>query len=105
MRKKNHLDGKKSGGKHTTLTDFAAEVVSKLEKLPEVQKISPGIIKSVKGARGQNRVKLQEEEAGFKLTARGNAYIQLLHVYTTDKRKVASHLESCFECVTVWSSG
>jgi len=102
-KKKNHIDGKGKGGRHTTLTDFSGKVVKCLERIPGVKKVSPGVIKSVSGSRGGCRVKLHKENFGFLATIRGNAYVQELRIYTTNKKVVAKELGSCFTCTVVWA--
>ena len=76
----------KSGGKitasHSSIIDAAVPVVEAAEKLPEVTKISLGIIKQVGKGRRQRRVKFLPITGGWKLTVRGSATVQEIFIYT-----------------------
>ena len=82
-----HWDGKRSKirGSHSTFTDFATEVVSIIEKLDEVEGISAGIMKPVKGgAGGRKTVKIAEYQGGLVLTVRQVRSIQELRIFASD---------------------
>lgn len=96
-RKKNHTTGsKKGGGRHTTLIEYADEVFEHCEKCEEVHKVLPGRIKTARPANGKRHLKLIEEPNGWKAVVRGNIFIQILHIYTNEKRKVMEMLQKNF---------
>ncbi len=74
-----HKTGKKITRSHTTATEKAADVVSALERLPEVVKISLGIIKHI--GVGKQTVKFHPMTGGFRAMIRGNISIQEVWIY------------------------
>jgi hypothetical protein len=74
-----HKTGRKLTRSHTTLTEKAKEVVTMLERLPEITKISLGIIKKI--GLGKPAVKYHPITGGFRCTIRGNVSIQEVWVY------------------------
>lgn len=74
-----HKTGRKLTRSHTTLTDKAGEVVATLERLPEVTKISLGIIKQI--GLGKPAVKFHPITGGFRCVVRGNTSLQEIWVY------------------------
>lgn len=74
-----HKTGRKLTRSHTTITEKAKEVVTMLERLPEVTKISLGIIKQI--GLGKPAVKVHPITGGFRCTIRGNVSIQEVWVY------------------------
>lgn len=74
-----HKTGRKLTRSHTTITEKAKEVVTLLERLPEVTKISLGIIKQI--GLGKPAVKYHPITGGFRCTIRGNVSIQEIWVY------------------------
>ena len=90
----------KTGGKittsHTSIIDAALPVVEAAEKLPEVTKISLGIIKQVGKSRGQHRMKFLPITGGWKLTVRGSSTVQEIYVYSESTKTTKESLESCF---------
>lgn len=74
-----HKTGRKLTRSHTTIIEKAMEVVSILEPLPEVSKISLGIIKRI--GLGKPTVKFHPITGGFRCTIRGNISIQEVWVY------------------------
>lgn len=80
-----HRQGKKVSGKHTTLTDFASDVVDIVAKLPSVKKISNGIINPGKSSRsGIRRVRISQQTGGIHLSVRQATSVQTLHVFCED---------------------
>ncbi len=61
----------KRGGTHTTLTETADEVVAVLETLPQVKRISPGIINQSSRRTGARRVIAVFTNAGLELGITG----------------------------------
>jgi hypothetical protein len=59
------------GGTHTTLTETAALVVSVLESMSEVKRISPGIINQSSRRSGARRVTAIFTNAGLELSITG----------------------------------
>lgn len=74
-----HKTGRKLTRSHTTVTEKAREVVATLERLPEVAKISLGIIKQI--GLGKPAVKYHPITGGFRCVVRGNVSIQDVWVY------------------------
>lgn len=74
-----HKTGRKLTRSHTTITEKAKEVVTLLEPLPEVTKISLGIIKQI--GLGKPTIKFHPITGGFRCIIRGNTSIQEIWVY------------------------
>ncbi len=74
-----HKTGRKLTRSHTTITEKAKEVVSAIERLPDVTKISLGIIKQI--GLGKPAVKFHPITGGFRCIVRGNVSIQEIWVY------------------------
>ena len=74
-----HKTGRKLTRSHTTITGKAKDVVTLLERLPEVTKISLGIIKQI--GLGKPAVKFHPITGGFRCIVRGNTSIQEVWVY------------------------
>lgn len=87
-----HLSGGKITGSHSTVIDAAVDVVKRAIKLPEVSKISLGIIKQARGGRGATSVKFVHEPTGLRLTVRGNTSVQLVRIYTGTPERVEKAL-------------
>jgi len=74
-----HKTGRKLTRSHTTLIEKARDVVTMLERQPEVTKISLGIIKQI--GVGKPAVKFHPITGGFRCTVRGNVSLQEIWVY------------------------
>lgn len=74
-----HKSGRKLTRSHTTLIEKARDVVTMLERLPDVTKISLGIIKRI--GLGKPAVKFHPITGGFRCIVRGNTSIQEVWVY------------------------
>ena len=74
-----HKSGRKLTRSHTTLIEKARDVVTMLERLPDVTKISLGIIKQI--GLGKPAVKFHPITGGFRCIVRGNTSIQEVWVY------------------------
>ena len=74
-----HKTGRKLTRSHTTIIEKAREVVSMLERLPDVTKISLGIIKQI--GLGKPAVKFHPITGGFRCVVRGNVSLQEIWVY------------------------
>ena len=85
---------KKITRSHTSAIEKADEVVSLIQKLPEVTKISLGIIKHI--GVGKPAVKFHPITGGFKAVIRGNISIQEIFVYTKDEVGVQKRIKSLF---------
>ncbi|MBL9103945.1 MAG: hypothetical protein JNL82_23580 [Myxococcales bacterium] len=81
-----HKTGRKLTRSHTTITDKAREVVNLLEPLPEVTKISLGIIKQI--GLGKPAIKFHPITGGFRCAIRGNTSIQEIWVYVGDAAQI-----------------
>ena len=96
MANKNHIQGKKKGGNHTTIIDAAIEVVKYVQSLEQVSRVSPGFIKS--GLKGgvQHRIKIAEEKGSLLLKVRGGLSFQEIRVYTSCPEAVRKMIEEKF---------
>ncbi len=92
---KQHRNGGKFHGKHTTYIDTAAKIADHAVKLDEVTRVSPGIIKSgIGNCGGQRRVKISnitcgqaKHSVGILLTVRENGGAQEVYVCSHDMQK------------------
>ena len=91
-----HKNGGKITTSHTSLIDAAFSVVEAAEKLPEVDKISLGIIKQVGKSRGPRKIKFLPITGGWKLTIRGSTSVQQIFIYTAQTDKTKSVLKTMF---------
>ena len=92
----NHKSGGKITASHTTIIDAARPIVEAAEKLPEVTKISLGIIKQVGKSGMRRRIKFLPITGGWKLTVRGSASVQEIYVYTGEATSTKTSLETEF---------
>ncbi|MGM0482356.1 MAG: DUF2103 domain-containing protein [Patescibacteria group bacterium] len=88
---------KRAGGKftrsHTSVIPVAVKMVDLLNEMPEVKKISLGIIKAGKPSGGKRRIKIKKRPVGFLMTVRGNNSIQEISIYTSEAEKVVEKLK------------
>jgi hypothetical protein len=91
-----HKTGKKITASHTSVIDAAIPVVEAAERLPQVSKISLGIIKQVGKSRGRHRMKFLPIVGGWKVTVRGSSTVQELYVYTEDPITTKASLEALY---------
>jgi hypothetical protein len=91
-----HRTGKKITTSHTSIIDAAIPVVEAAERLPEVTKISLGIIKQVGKSRGQHRIKFLPIFGGWKITVRGSSTVQEIYVYTENAASTKTAIETEF---------
>jgi hypothetical protein len=89
------LSHKKLTRSHTTLIDSAIDVVKCAVEMPEVSKVSLGIIKKL--SVGKPRIKFLPITGGIKAVVRGNVYIQEIFIYTTDNKRTTTILTKLFE--------
>lgn len=89
------LSHKKLTRSHTTLIDSAIDIVKHAVEMPEVSKVSLGIIKKL--SVGKPRIKFLPITGGVKAIVRGNAYIQEIFIYTKDDKKTIAVLTRLFE--------
>jgi hypothetical protein len=83
MATKNHRQGGKFGGNHTTFIDAAIILANIAAVREEVSCVSPGFISSGKGGgNGQRRVKISDAPWGLLLTVSQNASVQEVKVFT-----------------------
>ena len=87
----------RAGGKftrsHTSVIPASSKVIDLLDSMPEVRKISLGIIKAGKFSGGKRYIKLKKRRGGFLMTVRGNSSIQEIGIYTTKHETVVETLE------------
>ncbi len=86
---------KKLTRSHTSLIEAAEGVVKHATEIPEVSKISLGVIKQI--SVGRPRIKFLPITGGIKATIRGNASIQEIFIYTTSADKIVRILADFFE--------
>lgn len=89
-----HRAGKKMSKQHTTVIKAAGWIVDAALRIPEVTKVSLGVIKPARG--GQLRLKLTSVHGGFKVQVRGQSAIQMLMVYTSDPTSTSLKLQEVF---------
>lgn len=83
MATKNHRQGGKFGGGHTTLIDLAILLADIADARPEVTKISPGFISCGTGVGGGERsVKILDMRGGILLKVRQNRSVQEVRIIT-----------------------
>ncbi|HEY1037436.1 MAG TPA: DUF2103 domain-containing protein [Candidatus Paceibacterota bacterium] len=83
---------KKLTRSHTSAIEKVEEVVAVIQKLPEVSKISLGIIKHI--GVGKPTAKFHAITGGFKAVIRGNISIQEIFVYTKEPDTVQKKIKS-----------
>jgi hypothetical protein len=86
----------KSTAPHTTAIEAARCFISLIEKDSSVTKVSLGIIKFIKGARGgvPKRIKCTHESACLVVKVRGNLYTQVLRFYTKSTQELQKKIET-----------
>lgn len=80
---------------HTSAIEKVAEVVSTIQKMPTVTKISLGIIKHI--GVGRPTVKFHEISGGCKAVIRGNISIQEVFIYTKETQVVQEKISKIFK--------
>lgn len=85
---------KKLTRSHTSAIEKVQKVVALIQKLPEVSKISLGIIKHI--GVGKPAVKFHEITGGFRAVIRGNISIQEIFVYTKQVEDVQKKISKMF---------
>lgn len=94
MSKKNHVDGKKKKGKHTTIIDAAIRPVAIAKKMPEITGVAPGFIKtglsSTRG--GPSIIKIRSERTCILLCVRGNTSVQEIRLYSSNVLDTMKHI-------------
>ncbi len=85
---------KKLTRSHTSAIERVQEVVALIQKLPEVSKISLGIIKHI--GVGKPTVKFHPITGGFRAIIRGNISIQEIFVYTKNPSDVQKNIKGLF---------
>jgi hypothetical protein len=91
-----HKTGKKITTSHTSIIDAAVPLVEAAERLPEVTKISLGMIKQVGKSRGQHRIKFLPIFGGWKITVRGSSTVQEIYIYTENATNTKTAIEAEF---------
>lgn len=89
--------GKRSGGKftgnHTSMTSGAALVADIADGCAYITKISPGFIKAgLRGSGGKKRVKITQNDAGFKLGVRDNTSHQEIFIFAEELTAAKEYL-------------
>ena len=92
-KRKGHINGSKFC-KHGTVTESARKVAETVNKFPEVETISNGII-SGKGP-AHFSIKFDAIHGGWKITVRGSHAVQKLYVYTSNTEETRKRLEEAF---------
>ena len=91
MGKKNHYDGPKHRGNHTTVIDPAAKMIKAAAKLTIVTGICPGPIFQAKSR--LPRIKYLKTDTGLKATVLSSNTKQIVILFTTDPDSLESHLD------------
>ncbi len=81
---KNHLNGGKYTGSHTTVIPTARIICEIASACEHVTKISLGFIKTGLKANGVQSVKITEKGKYLLLAVKGNTSAQEIHVYVTN---------------------
>lgn len=84
--KKNHVAGKKIGGRHTTVNDLAQEVTNFAIRLTQVDRVITRELKQANG--GQRRVACKPVQGGIEIICRQAGSVQKLVVTTSDPKAV-----------------
>ena len=93
MAKKTARAGGKFSRSHSSVIPSATEILDILHEMPEVKKISLGIIKAGKTSGGKRYLKLKERTGGLLMTVRGNSSIQEIGIYSNDPEKIKKVLK------------
>ena len=83
------------GGRHTTVIDAAAKVVDYLLKMPEVNNVIAGHIKSGISP-AQQRIKIKQTSGYLSIMVRGGASIQEIKVFSQNLAQLQKDLENYF---------
>lgn len=92
MSGKNHRNGGKAGGRHTTLIDAATAVFDFISKLPAVSSVAAGKIKTNLPV-APHRVIIKEDSGCLSVKVRGTKSIQELKVYSKNLTNIKDTLE------------
>lgn len=88
MSKHGSIAGGKLAPSHTTTIPMAAKVVDTLKAIPEITKISLGIINpGVSPARHGSRVRILDIQGGILLKIRGSTSVQEIRLYGSNLRE------------------
>ena len=90
-----HATDKKTGGRHTTLTEPASKVYDFIKKIPAVSSVTAGQIK-MNLPSAPHRVIIKEISGCLSIKVRGTKSIQELKVYSRDLPNVKEVLEKKF---------
>lgn len=90
-----HRNGKKAGGRHTTLIDAAEKVYDFIEEIPAVSRICAGQIK-MNLPNAPHRVIVKEATGCICVKVRGTKSIQDFKVYSQDPKKVMEIIQQKF---------
>ena len=96
MANRNHIQGRKRGGNHTTVIDAAIDVIRYVQSLDQVSRISPGFIQSGLKGSVKHRIKIIREQGSLLLKVRGGISIQEIRVYTSYPENVQKMIEKNF---------
>lgn len=94
-----HKTGRKLTRSHTTIIEKARDVVTMLERLPDVSKISLGIIKQI--GLGKPAVKFHPITGGFRCIVRGNVSLQEIWVYLRGDEAQALDIQAKIQALFV----
>lgn len=94
-----HKTGRKLTRSHTTIIEKARDVVTMLERLPDVTKISLGIIKQI--GLGKPAVKFHPITGGFRCIVRGNVSLQEIWVYLRGDEAQALDIQAKIQALFV----
>ncbi|PIR93179.1 hypothetical protein COT99_02190 [Candidatus Falkowbacteria bacterium CG10_big_fil_rev_8_21_14_0_10_43_10] len=89
-----HRDSGKFHAKHGTLTSTAAEVADAAARLPQVDRVTPGVIKQTRG--GRRWLKFIWTQVGWQVKVGGDRAVQTLFIYTKQRHSTKTSLEKSF---------
>ena len=72
--------------RHTSIIEIAEPIIRAIKKHPDVRKISPGIITSIRTS--LPRLKCEETQGGLSLKIRAPRQVQQFYIYTNNPSSV-----------------
>lgn len=79
---------------HSTITKTSASLLKYINKIPEVEKVSIGIITHIRG--GRKDLKFLPITGGIKASVRGDGAVQEIYIYTSNPANTEKELLKIF---------
>lgn len=86
------LADKKVSNKHTTTTDLTEKFISFIKNIPEISKISIGIIKHT-GSKNR-KIKYIQIKGAIKVSITGNGAVQVVYLYSENIQNLIPIIDS-----------